>query len=156
MFGPPGHAYVYFIYGAHFCVNAVCRPPGRAEAVLIRAIEAEFGESLMRGNRPVKQRTSLCNGPAKLCAALAIDRALDGADLCDVNGELFIAKNPDWKSLRKERGPIVTTTRIGITKAADLCLRFYLGASEFISRRERLLPQTIEPPGPANRARTRY
>ena len=94
MYGPPGRAYVYLIYGFHFCVNAVCQRAGRAEAVLIRAIEAEYGEGLMRENRPVASPISLTNGPGKLCAALAIDRKLDGADLCDSQAELFVAANP--------------------------------------------------------------
>ena len=73
MYGPPGRAYVYLIYGFHFCVNAVCRPAAQAEAVLIRAIEAEFGLELMRQNRHVPSAIQLTNGPGKLCAALAID-----------------------------------------------------------------------------------
>src|SRR5271155_1162539 len=93
LYGPPGRAYVYLIYGAHFCVNAVCRRAGRAEGVLIRAIEAEYGEGLMRENRPVAKPISLTNGPGKLCAALAIDRKLDGANLCDSQAELFVAVN---------------------------------------------------------------
>src|SRR4051812_16941672 len=63
MFGPSGHAYVYFIYGCHFCVNAVCLPPGVGEAVLIRAIEPTFGESTMKTNRPVSKHADLTNGP---------------------------------------------------------------------------------------------
>src|SRR5437764_2901324 len=83
MFGPPGHGYVYLIYGYHFCVNAVCRPAGVAEAVLVRAIEPMFGEAFMRHQRPVSKLRELTNGPAKLCEALGIDRGLDGIDLCD-------------------------------------------------------------------------
>jgi DNA-3-methyladenine glycosylase len=153
MYGPPGHAYVYLIYGFHFCVNAVCQRAGRAEAVLIRAIEAEFGEELMRQRRPVGENLSLTNGPGKLCAALAIDRKLDGADLCDGESELFVAVNPHLKQFRRERGPVIITTRIGIKRAAHLRLRFYLGGSAFISRFARPpLPQSIAPRGPANRA----
>jgi DNA-3-methyladenine glycosylase len=157
LYGPPGRAYVYFIYGAHFCVNAVCRRAGRAEAVLIRAIEAEYGEGVMRDNRPVAKLISLTNGPGKLCAALAIDRKLDGADLCDSQAELFVAANPNLKLFRKERGPVITTTRVGITRAAHLRLRFYLGGSVFISRRVRPpLLQPIAPPDSTNPARTRH
>lgn len=144
MYGPPGRAYVYFIYGAHYCVNAVCRHEGHAEAVLIRAIEAQFGEEQMRGNRATGKTLSLTNGPGKLCAALAIDRKLDAAHLCDANSELFIAANPELKRFRKERGPVITTTRIGIVKAADARLRFYLAGSRFISRPVRApLPPSI-------------
>ena len=66
MFGPPGHSYVYFIYGAHYCVNAVCQPVGLAEAVLIRAIEPTLGIGLLQKNRPVLTQRELTNGPAKL------------------------------------------------------------------------------------------
>src|SRR5205085_448366 len=126
MFGPPGHAYVYLIYGYHFCVNAVCQPSGVAEAVLIRAIKPAFGEAFMRRERHVTKAKELTNGPAKLCEALKIDRSLDGLDLCQHNSALFIAENPEVKKFRKTEGPLVTTTRIGITRAAALPLRFYL------------------------------
>lgn len=135
MFGPPGHAYVYLIYGYHFCVNAVCRPQGVAEAVLIRAIEPTFGPEIMHRNRHVKSVPQLTNGPAKLCQALDIDRALDNADLCEPASPLFIARNPALTEALKERAPIVTTTRIGITKASALPLRFYLKRSPCISQK---------------------
>jgi DNA-3-methyladenine glycosylase len=135
IFGHPGHAYVYLIYGFHFCVNAVCRPAGIAEALLIRAVEPTFGENLMAAHRPVNKPRDLTNGPGKLCQAMNITRQLDGIDLCNADSELFIAENPDLKKFRKEKGPMVTTTRIGITKAAALPLRFYLEGSEFVSRR---------------------
>jgi DNA-3-methyladenine glycosylase len=135
MFGRPGHAYVYLIYGFHFCVNAVCRPAGVAEAVLIRAVEATFGEQLMSARRPAIKLRELSNGPGKLCQAMDITRSLDGVDLCDSQSALFVAENPDVKKFRKEKRPMVITTRIGITKAAALPLRFYLEGSEFVSRR---------------------
>jgi len=135
MFGDPGHAYVYLIYGFHCCVNAVCRPAGIAEALLIRAVEATFGEKQMAVQRPVSRPRELTNGPGKLCEAMNITRDLDGVDLCDAQSALFIAKNPDLKKFRKEKGPMIITTRIGITKAAALPLRFYLPGSDFVSRR---------------------
>jgi DNA-3-methyladenine glycosylase len=135
MFGTPGHGYVYFIYGNHYCVNAVCQPAGVAEAVLIRAVEAELGEELMRRRRQVTAAQHLTNGPAKLCEAMGIDLRLDGVDLCDVNAALFVARNPAVGRFRRERGPVVTTRRIGLTKAADLPLRFYLDGSVFVSSR---------------------
>jgi DNA-3-methyladenine glycosylase len=135
MFGPPGHAYVYLIYGLYYCVNAVCRPKGCAEAVLIRAIEATRGEASMRPRRDVKELSELTSGPAKLCAALEIDRRLDGVDLCDERSPLFVARNPAHKQFLLAKGPMVSTTRVGITKAAELPLRFYLGASAFVSKR---------------------
>jgi DNA-3-methyladenine glycosylase len=135
MYGPPGHAYVYFIYGNHHCVNAVCQPAGRGEAVLIRAIEPALGEELMRVLRPVRSLHELTNGPGKLCAALAIDRSLDGVDLCDAASLLFIVENPDRKELVARLGHVTTSTRIGISRAADLPLRFCLAGSGFVSRR---------------------
>lgn len=135
MFGPPGHAYVYFIYGNYFCVNAVCRPAGQAEAVLIRAVEAEFGEEILRANRRVEDIGDLTNGPGKLCDAMDIGRSLDDANLFDENSSLLIARNPRAELFRQERGPLVKTTRIGITQAADWPLRFYLEGSPFVSKR---------------------
>jgi DNA-3-methyladenine glycosylase len=134
IYGPPGHCYVYLIYGFHFCVNAVCRPAGCAEAVLIRAIEPKLGLETMRLNRQAPTDFALTNGPGKLCKALAIDRKFDGADLCDSSLPLFIARNPNLAQFRRQRGPVVISTRIGITKAAALPLRFYLSGSLFISR----------------------
>lgn len=135
MFGAPGHGYVYLIYGYYFCMNAVCRPPGVAEALLIRAVEAVLGEEFMRRRRPVNETRDLTNGPGKLCLAMDIDRGLDGVDLCNAKSPLFIALNPAVEKFRKERGPVMTGTRIGLTKAADLPLRFYLEGSAFVSQR---------------------
>jgi len=135
MFGGPGHGYVYLIYGYHFCVNAVCRPAGVAEAVLIRAIEPTIGNEFMRHERSVARDNDLTNGPAKLCEALGIDRGLDGVDICDPTSALFVAENRDVAKVRRSMGPVVTTTRIGITRAAALPLRFYLNGSSFISKR---------------------
>jgi len=151
MFGAPGHGYVYLIYGNYFCMNAVCQPQGVAEAVLIRAIEVALGEELMRERRPVDATRNLTNGPGKLCLAMDIDRRLDGVDLCDAKSPLFIAWNPAVKEFRKERGPIVTGTRIGLTKAVDLALRFYLEGSPFVSQRRRgseeiRRPKPVHPP----------
>jgi DNA-3-methyladenine glycosylase len=135
MFGAPGHGYVYLIYGYHFCVNAVCRPAGVAEAVLVRAIEPAFGPDLMSKARTAAKLRDLTNGPAKLCQAMRIDRGLDGIELCDPNSVLFIGENPDVEGFRKSRGPVVTTTRIGISRAAALPLRFYLEGSASVSVR---------------------
>jgi DNA-3-methyladenine glycosylase len=135
MYGPPGHAYVYFIYGNHYCVNAVTCPKGVGEAVLIRGIEPQIALEIMRANRAVSKEVDLTNGPAKLCAALDIERDLDGADLCDTKSALIIARNPQLKKFLKERGPVTRTTRIGITKGAESLLRFYLDGSPCVSRR---------------------
>jgi len=135
MFGPPGHAYVYLIYGMHFCVNAVCHRQGVGEAVLIRALAPEFGGDWMCAQRPGKSARELTNGPAKLCAALKITRRLDGVDLCAVDSPLFIAHNPLAAAFTREHGPMTASTRIGISKAAHLPLRFYLEGSAFVSSR---------------------
>ena len=135
MFGPAGRAYVYFIYGNYFCCNAVCASPGVAEAVLIRAIEPMFGEDWLRKNRPVTKPRELTSGPAKLCLALDIERALDGADLCSPQSSLVIAENPEARQFFRDRGKVVTATRIGLSVAGDLPLRFYMEGSAFVSRR---------------------
>src|SRR5688572_17286349 len=90
MYGPPGRAYVYFIYGNYFCFNAVCARPGIAEAVLVRAIEPTFGEDWMRHNRPTSKTRELTSGPAKLCLALHIEREFDSTELCTLKSDLII------------------------------------------------------------------
>lgn len=137
MYGPAGHAYVYFIYGNYFCCNAVCARKGIAEAVLIRAIEPTFGEDWMRRNRPITTLRELTSGPSKLCLALHIERKCDGAELCALTSDLIVGENPDAKCFVRERGPIITTTRIGLSVAEHLPLRFYLDGSEFVSKRVR-------------------
>jgi len=133
MWGEHGRAYVYQIYGMHFCVNAVCRPDGIAEAVLVRAIEPTIGEEILLANRA--DARNLTNGPAKLCAAMKVNLALDNTDLCDENAPLFIAENPDVEEFRLKHAPQIETTRIGITRAADWPLRWYLGGSKWVSKR---------------------
>lgn len=134
MWGAPGTAYVYLIYGSYYCFNAVCRPSGIAEAVLVRAVEPTIGLELMHHNRPVAKTRDLTNGPGKLCAAMQIDRSLDEVDICDTSSPLFIAENLQREAIVQELGPQITTTRVGITKAADWPLRYYLGGSHFVSR----------------------
>jgi DNA-3-methyladenine glycosylase len=126
--GPPGTAYVYFIYGMHWCVNAVTREEGFGSAVLIRALEPLRGLQLMRERREgVSRDLLLTNGPGKLCAALAIDAALDGARL-DRGVLRILAGDPVPASA------IATSPRIGIVKAADWPLRFYLAGNPWVSR----------------------
>jgi DNA-3-methyladenine glycosylase len=103
--------------------------------VLIRAIEPTVGLETMRARRPVVKLRDLSNGPGKLCAAMDIDRRLDGVDLCDTESPIFVAENPDLKETLKKYGPMVTTTRIGITQAAHMPFRFYLAGSHFVSKR---------------------
>lgn len=147
MFGPPGHAYVYFIYGNHWCVNAVCRQRGIPEAVLIRAIEPTLGLDFMQGRRLVLNPHELTNGPGKVCAAMSIDRSFDGADLCDNKSPLLIAKNPARRTFLRRHGPVITTTRIGIKQAAALPLRFYLEQNLFVSRRVKRTVELVRPAG---------
>jgi DNA-3-methyladenine glycosylase len=137
MYGPPGRAYVYFIYGNYFCFNTVCARQGIAEAVLVRAIEPRVGAEWMQRNRPVSAVRELTAGPSKLCLALNIEREFDGVNLCTLNSELIVAENPDVKCFVRERGGITIATRIGLSVAAHMPLRFYLEGSEFVSKRSR-------------------
>jgi DNA-3-methyladenine glycosylase len=132
MWGPPGYGYVYFIYGNHHCVNAVCRT---REAVLIRAIEPLFGIEAMEARRTAASPVLLTNGPGKLCQAMGIGRDLDGVDLCDPHSPLIIARNPARRRFLAKSGPVAITRRIGITKAAELELRFLLANCAYVSRR---------------------
>jgi DNA-3-methyladenine glycosylase len=127
LFGPPGTAYIYFIYGMHWCVNAVTRERGHGSAVLIRALEPLQGVSLMRARRGSVPEAELTNGPAKLCDALAIDRSLDGARLD--RGPLRILSGEVLPDAR-----VGVSARIGITLAADWPLRFYETQNPYVSR----------------------
>jgi DNA-3-methyladenine glycosylase len=124
--GPPGIAYVYFIYGVHWCFNAVTRQEGHGSAVLVRAIEPVAGVDLMRERRGVRRDIDLTNGPGKLCQALGIDGALDGVRL-------------DRRPLRildGERVPdsdVEVTARIGITRAANWPLRWFVRGNPYVS-----------------------
>lgn len=139
MFGEMGMSYVYRIYGAYFCFNAVCRAEGIAEAVLVRAIEPTFGIEMMHKLRPDKTDLNLTSGPSKLCIAQNIDLSLDGMDICDLRSPLIIAHNPNRDEFLASGAPLVQTTRIGITKAADWPFRWYLGGSKSVSVREKKL-----------------
>jgi DNA-3-methyladenine glycosylase len=129
MFGPAGYAYVYFIYGVHYCVNAVTQAEGVAEAVLIRALEPVDGLAIMAARRRTDTPRQLCSGPGKLSQALAIGAAQNGLPLFDGPLRIEAAQTP------VHADDIVTTTRIGITRAAELPLRFYLRDNSHISKR---------------------
>ncbi len=131
MFGPPGHAYVYFTYGMHYCVNVVTQAEGEAAAVLIRAIKPRVGIALMRARRgPRIADRDLARGPGRLCQALALTTADDGADL--LGDALWIGETP---GLAADALTIATTPRIGITQAADWPWRFVVVGSRYVSGR---------------------
>ena len=163
MFGPPGHAYVYFTYGMHFCVNMVCLgEQGSASAVLLRAGAIIAGEDLARTRRtrgpvpegPVSKGSvsesrariaprDLARGPARLCQALGIDRALDGADVCVAGAPLRMlsgAGNPARSAVlaRGDAPPgtprrIVTGPRVGVSSAAEIPWRFWYDGDPTVS-----------------------
>ena len=125
--GPPGTAYVYFIYGMHWCFNAVTREQGHGSAVLIRAVEPLSGLELMRRRRRVDGDVSLTSGPARLCDAFDITRDQDGVRLD--RGPLRVLQGIDVPD-----EDVVISPRIGIRKAADWPLRFHVRGNQFVSR----------------------
>jgi DNA-3-methyladenine glycosylase len=169
MFGPPGHAYVYFTYGMHFCVNVVCQPTGTASAVLLRAGRVVAGEPLARRRRTVRRAADaqdatvdvtadgapgvvtardLARGPARLCQALAITRAQNGADLCVAASPLRLLPGdgaPSVNSTDRDGTPgdgtsrtptkrvISTGPRVGVTAAAEVAWRFWLAGDPTVS-----------------------
>jgi DNA-3-methyladenine glycosylase len=152
MFGPPGHAYVYFTYGMHFCVNVTCRPAGVPEAVLLRAGRVIVGEALARSRRvrwrpggdaqseapetaetgdtgpasPMPAR-DLARGPARLCQALAINREQNGGDVCDPSSPLRL--RPGDSGTRA----IGVGPRVGVTAGADTAWRFWIANDPTVS-----------------------
>ena len=136
LFGPPGHAYVYFIYGNHYCLNVSCEREGKAGGVLFRAVEPLQGIEEMaraRGIAPLTHRDliRLTSGPGRLAQAFGITRVRDnGCDLTSPSSGLWIGKD----GFRAKN--IQITPRIGITKAADHPLRFILAGNAFVSRRK--------------------
>jgi DNA-3-methyladenine glycosylase len=129
MFGPPGHMYVYFTYGMHWCANAVTGEHQNGQAVLLRALAPIDGLDQMRARRPAARRDrDLCSGPARLCAALGIDRAYDGADLVAGDGP-FIADDGV--------PPPVTpgvSTRIGLSRGVEHPWRWWVPGDPNVSR----------------------
>jgi DNA-3-methyladenine glycosylase len=145
MFGPPGHAYVYFTYGMHFCVNMVCLlSDGSASAVLLRAGAIIAGEDLARARRtrrkpgadgpPIASR-DLARGPARLCQALDIDRSLDGADVCVPGSPLRLrSRSADPAASTAVRsGQIVSGPRVGVSSAAGVPWRFWVAGDPTVS-----------------------
>ena len=138
LFGPPGHAYVYFIYGMHYCLNISCMPEGEAGSLLIRALEPVDGIAEMAKARGVEdadltqQRDlrKLLSGPGKLCEALGITRPRDnGKDLLSPDSDLQVRDDGAPQS------QVRVTSRIGITKSAEMPLRYLVRDNPFVSRR---------------------
>jgi DNA-3-methyladenine glycosylase len=128
IFGPPGHAYVYFIYGMYECLNFVAEPEGQAGCVLIRAVEPLAGLGIMRRRRPTARGVEdLASGPGKLTLAMGVTRKLNGADL--VKGPLQVRGFADEAPFE-----IKVTPRIGIRHCADWPLRFVIAGNRFASR----------------------
>ena len=139
-FGPPGLAYVYLIYGMYWCLNAVTREEGHGSAVLVRAVAPLDGEPLMQRRRPhVRSRYELTNGPGKLCLALGITGSRSGGWLDE----------PPLRMLAGDSVPdrdVVVTPRIGITRAAEWPLRYFVAGDPFVSKTPRSFPRTTWPP----------
>jgi DNA-3-methyladenine glycosylase len=128
LFGPPGRAYVYRSYGIHSLLNAVCEPEGVGAGVLIRALEPLAGIEHMRARRGLPRLEDLCSGPGKLTQALGVTLELNGTDLAA--GPVAIeAPPPGWQDVH-----VLISTRIGITKAAELPWRFSVAGSRSVSR----------------------
>jgi len=133
LFGPPGYAYVYFIYGNHYCLNVSCLPDGVAGGVLFRALEPLTGLAEMARSRGVslhgpRDLRHLTSGPGRLAEAFGITRERDnGKDLADSDSDLFVMDD----GFRAPR--VLTTPRIGITKAAERPLRYVIAGNRFVS-----------------------
>lgn len=136
--GPPGTAYVYRIYGLHWCVNAVTRPTGHGSAVLVRALAPLHGIDVMRARRRAAADRALANGPGKLCQALGITGVLDGRPL--QRGALRLRAGPPVPD-----EAVVVTPRIGITRAADWPLRFSVADDPHVSPTPRHFPRLALP-----------
>jgi len=136
IFGPPGHAYVYFIYGVHYCLNISCLPDTEAGCVLVRALEPVAGIEEMAKARSVvdldfssvRNLRLLAGGPGKLCEALGITRERDnGKDLVSASCDLQVMDDGH------KAGKVVVTPRIGITKSAEMPLRYLIAGNRFVS-----------------------
>jgi DNA-3-methyladenine glycosylase len=132
MYGPPGHAYVYFVYGMHYCFNVVTEREGFPAAVLVRALEPLEGIETMRAQRGGRADVELTSGPARLCQALGIDRQLNGVDLCASDAGLFIEENG-----AKPDGIVASRPRVGVRgdeAALTVPWRFYVRDNRYVSR----------------------
>jgi DNA-3-methyladenine glycosylase len=171
MYGPPGHAYVYFTYGMHFCVNLVCLGEGEPSAVLLRsglviggaelATARRYGGAAAtaagdgqpgaggRARRTIPREIDLARGPARLCEALAIDRGQNGADVCGPASPLRVYA----RQAPVRRADISSGPRVGVSRAADVAWRFWITGDPAVSayrayapRRARAKPVTTRAP----------
>ena len=149
MFGAPGHAYVYFTYGMHHCLNLVTGVPGKGSAVLVRALEPVEGIELMRDRRGVTDTLRLARGPGNVACALGLTRAHDGLDL--TSGALWISDLPP----RRGRHPVTRGPRIGIRVGLDRDWRRYLRGHPCVSTPRGAPPAAAGGPGAEGRARIR-
>jgi DNA-3-methyladenine glycosylase len=183
MFGPPGHAYVYFTYGMHFCVNLVCLPAGEASAVLLRAGRVIEGAGLAARRRrgrgagaggpaadedagaPALPERDLARGPARLCQALGIDRSLDGADVCAPGSPLRVTQPPGGAA--RPRGAalpgnaalpggtvsISRGPRVGVSSAAEVEWRFWIAGEAAVTPYRPYVRRHARPKSVAGRQR---
>ncbi|MQA88355.1 MAG: DNA-3-methyladenine glycosylase [Streptosporangiales bacterium] len=128
MYGDAGHAYVYFTYGMHYCINLVCLGPGTASAVLLRAGEVVEGADLARARRRRAGDRDLARGPARLCGALGVGRHHDGADVCDPAGPLRVLEG-----VPADPALVRTSPRTGVVGAKERPWRFYVGGEPYVS-----------------------
>ncbi|MFD2080763.1 DNA-3-methyladenine glycosylase [Actinopolymorpha cephalotaxi] len=147
MFGPPGHLYVYFTYGMHWCINLVCGPDGQASAVLLRAGEVIAGEELARSRRPAaRSARDLARGPARLAQALGVDRAGNGLDIFAPSSPVRLGPGEQTAGTSIRRGP-----RVGLAAAADRPWRFWVDGEPTVSAYRPHAPKrrrsVAEPPG---------
>ena len=174
MFGPPGHVYVYFTYGMHFCVNLVCMPEGTASAVLLRAGRIVEGEDLARARRtaPGPGGRDLARGPARLCQALAITREQNGADVCDPASPLRVrwpgpgeaGVGPPGPAQQAGAGPVGPAElagesishgpRVGVSAAGDVPWRFWVTGDPTVSAYRAYAPRRPRPKPVSARARS--
>jgi DNA-3-methyladenine glycosylase len=141
MFGPAGYAYVYFVFGRHWCLNVVVGSPGEAAAVLLRAGEVVGGAEIARARRGGGPDRDLARGPARLAAALAVDRAADGTSLVDGAGPIRLVPP------RVAPGEILSGPRVGVAGGADTPWRFWLAGDPTVSPFRAHGPRVRVPPG---------
>ena len=132
MYHDGGYAYVYLIYGMHYCFNVVTGPSGEGNAVLVRALEPVIGLDLMRKRRQTNQLQNLCSGPGKVCQALAVTKEQYGLDLCDPSSPLRLVR---FRSIPDDR--ITSSPRINVAYAEEAAAwpwRFYVKDNVYVSR----------------------